>query len=235
MASLWKTVPVCGIDNDTFVKVRIEAVNAWCASAEATRTAARILHRRRLTVLAEDLVSEVKVNVIRAIHHRPDKFETFNVAAYCTTAMTNLVKRMLSRREGDVEIPTDGVDQSLANQAEPAQATVDVAAGPDVDWFCAAVEAHGDNPIHVSAALTFTYLSAFTDIPVDDAPWPKSGVPEDHRNAWPALWYATRNPSLFPDSARRRDPQARKRQRHLKRIDALRIQARLALASGSRP
>ena len=234
MASLWKTGTVDGFD-EAFVKGRIEAVNAWCASAEATKTAARILNSRRLTVLAEDLVSEAKVNVIRAIHHRPDKFETLNVAAYCTTAMMNLVKSMLSRRAHAVEIPTDGVDRLLANQAEPAQATLRLADLAEVDWFCAAVEAHGDNPIHVSAALTFTYLSAFTDIAVDDAPWPKSGVREDHRNAWPALWYATRNRSLFPDGARGRDPQARKRQRHLERIDALRIRARLALTSGSRP
>lgn len=228
-AELWKTERVETVDDRAFVDACMIAVHQWCTSDEAMSTARRILRRKRLTLQADELVFEVQARVLRAIRNRPEKFETFNPAAYCTRAMTNMVKGLLSGRGHVDEVMTSDADAWPDAAVEPAASPIDAG---DLDRFCAAIEAHGEHPVHVSAALTITYLAACTDITVDDAPWPRAGVRDDRRHGWPALWYATRSAALFPATGRRRDGQARTRQRHLEKIDALRLRARLVLMQG---
>jgi DNA-directed RNA polymerase specialized sigma24 family protein len=225
--NVWETSRVGDTANRALIDARMMEVHIWCMGDEAAATARRILGRKRLTLSAEDLVSEAKVRVLRTLHNNPGNFDTFNPAAYCTRAMGNYVKSLLSRRTRGEDIATDDLDMWVAEPSEPGLSDVDHS---DIDRYCAAVEALGSHPIHVSGALTVTYLKAFADIAVDDAPWPQAGVPDGRRNAWPALWYATRNNALFPSVDRRgRDGQARTRQRHLEKIDGLLVEAVLAL------
>jgi hypothetical protein len=227
---LWKTEAVSSIHIEVYAEASMLAVHRWCATAEAHAVARRLLDRRRLTLSAEDLVFEAQERVLCAIDRNPDRFATFTPAAYCTTVMANLVKRLLSRRDLRDDVPLDVLEGQLSADPEPVMTPPDRG---DLDRYCAAVEALGGNPVHVSGALTVTYLLAFDDIDVDDAPWPRAGVRDDRRHGWPALWFATRNPALFPNSSRRGDPQARIRQRHLDKIEGLRVRARLELRQGA--
>lgn len=223
-AGAWETAPVATPLDEAFIQARMIEVYHWCQSTEAIAIARRILQRKRLVLAPEDLVLEVQARVCRTIRNRPESFETFEVANYCTRSMGNYVKTLMSRRPMEEVLVGDDQHSWVPFSVDFAVTEVDHG---DVDRFRACVEALGGDPVYISAALTLTSLRAFNNISIDDAPWPKAGVRDDRRDGWPALWFATRNPSLFPARGRR-DHQARIRQRHLERIDALWVRAGLA-------
>lgn len=227
MAEVWKTGDVDGVHGRAFVDARMMEIHLWCATEQAQRLAGRLIHRSRLPLEADDLLGEVLVRVVTTIERRPERFEEFVAAAYCTTVMKNLAASWWSRRPDMDLVPPADLEARVPSRSTSRIPTVEA---EDIDRFRTIVEALGGDGVHVSAAITMTYLSAFDDIVVDDAPWPKAGVAGDRRVGWPALWYATRNAGLFPDSTRHgRDRQARTRQRQLERIDALCVKARLAM------
>lgn len=231
-ANVWDTSRVSATANRAVREARAMEVHDWCMGDEALAVARRILGRKRLYVTAEDLVSEAKVRVLRTLHNRQHDHETFHTASYCTRAMSNYVKTLLTRRNPSGEVVTGDFDKWLPVSYEPEPSTVDHG---DIDRFCAAIEALGQNALMVSGALTATYLQAFATIPVDDAPWPKAGVADARSAAWPALWYATRDKGLFPTAdGKGRDGRARTRQRHLVRIDGLRLEAATMLTREGR-
>lgn len=229
MADVWKTGEVGEVHGRAFVDARMKEISDWCETEQARGLARRLIHRSRLPLEIHDLLGEVLVRVVTTIERRPERFEEFVAAAYCTTVMKNLAASWWSRRPDVDLVPPADFEARVPSMSTLPVPTV---AAEDIDRFRTVVEALGGDAVHVSAAITMTYLNAFDDIVVDDAPWPQAGVVDDRRVGWPALWYATRNAGLFPDPTRAgRDRQARTRQRQLERIEALCVKARLTMNS----
>ena len=217
--NLWKTAHMGEGHDRAFIEARMLEVYAWCTSADAQTSAKRQLAKSRLPLSVDDLLGDTQAAVLAAIRRKPEKFETFHAPSYCMKTLSNLVKRLWSRRPDVSVVPWDEVSDWLPTAHEPE---VSGLGHVETEQFLAIVEAMGDDPVHVSAAITVVYLRAHDDIAIDDAPWPRAGVGPARRDAWPALWLATRDPGLFPRAGRARpDGQARKRQRHLEQINGL--------------
>lgn len=204
----------------------MQEASDWCTGPDGRRLAHALLRRSRLPLDVDDLIGEVVVKVATAIHNKPGNFEQFVAGAYCRTVMNNTVRQWRSRRSDVETVPFVDPDRWVPSHCESAPSAV---GGIDLEDFHAAVEALGTDPVHVAAAITVTYLLTFDEIVFEDAPRPRAGVRKDLQCAWPALWLATRRPALFPAGDGRRDGQARTRQRHLDKIQSLRMRAYLAV------
>jgi hypothetical protein len=231
--SVWKTAPVDGIHDRALVESLMEELHRWCFGEQGKKAAQRVISKSRAPITVDDLLDETQEKVLAAIRKDPGRFEPFEPARYCTGTMKNIVATLWSRGHAGVEVLV-GDPYQLAEAPTDHSAHWRVDDG-DVDRFRTTVEAIGTDPVHVSGALTMTYLMAQPDLAPHDVPWPKAGVKGDRQTAWPALWYATRSVALFPGDGRtRRDGQARQRQRHLDKIDGLRLRAISALTLADR-
>jgi DNA-directed RNA polymerase specialized sigma24 family protein len=209
--------------------------HTWSQTPEAKVIAKRVCRSTRLGLDPDDLLAEAMVRICRRIARDPEGLEDVEIPAYCTTVMRHLVRDAWSRR------PIGGV-QSVDEFTEAVVPITDDAEGvaiqdglwldsDDLAHWRVAVEALGEDPVHVSAALSGLYLSTDESIRPDDLPWDQKRNDVRHRVTWPALWCATRDRGLFPSDGRRRsDGRARTRQRMLDKIDAFMLAVRVHIA-----
>ena len=183
-----------------------EDVLAWLSSDEASDFARRRLVRSgfgRDQALVEDVVSDAMVAVLLRMRSET-ALAPENPAAYGTTVISNVVKRLV---RGDTLYLED-----LDDPAVPAEFSFDEIA---VDGLRMLLERRDVPAWLTSAALAYMCFTMAPDALPDSAPAPVAGARPDQAMCWPALWFAGER-DLFPCNGA--DPRRRKRARRIDRV-----------------
>ena len=180
-----------------------EDVLAWLSSDEASDFALRRLVRSgfgRDPALTEDVISDAVVAVLLRMRSET-ALAPENPAAYGTTVISNVVKRLAGGDTvyledlDDHEAPAEfSFDQVLSDGALSDGA---LSEGDLSDELRMLLERRDVPAWLTSAALAYLCFTMAPDALPESAPAPAAGARPDQAMGWPALWFAGER-DLFP-------------------------------------